>query len=131
MSTNTDALKRGYEAFNRGDVDGVMEIFSDNIEWEGPNAEGVPMSGTYRGKEEVARGFAQIAESWDPFRVSPDEMVEQGDTVVVLSHIEGSARTTGQDVKIPGVEVWRMSDGVAHRAQTLVDTAVIRDALAG
>ena len=44
MSQNSDALKGAYESFNSGDLDGVVETFADDIRWEGPNTDGVPMS---------------------------------------------------------------------------------------
>ena len=62
--------------------------------------------------------------------VSPDELIEQGNTIVVLSHIEGTTKS-GNEVKVPGVEVWRMTDGKVERAQTLVDTAEMKQALGG
>jgi uncharacterized protein len=128
MSENSDALKRGYEAFNNGDIDTVSEIFDDDISWEGPNTEGLPMSGTNDGKDAVLQALGQIGENFEEFNVSPDEMIEEGDTIVVLSHIEGKTKS-GNDVKTPGVEVWRMSDGTAKRVQSLVDTAALKEAL--
>jgi ketosteroid isomerase-like protein len=130
MSENTDALKRGYDGFNNGDIEAVAAIFADDIRWEGPNTEGVPMSGTNEGKDAVLQALGQIGESFEKFHVSPDEMVEQGDTVVVLSHLDGTTKS-GNDLKLPGVEVWRMSDGKAERVQSLVDTAEVKQALSG
>jgi len=129
MSENSDALKRGYEAFNAGDIDTVSEIFADDISWEGPNTSGVPMSGLNEGKEGVLQALGHIGQLFQTFRVSPDEMIEQGDTIVVLSHIEGTTATSGNEIKLPGVEVWRMSDGKARRVQSLVDTAELKAAL--
>lgn len=40
---NVDLLKAGYEAFARGDVAGVLALFSDDIEWY--EAEGMPYGG--------------------------------------------------------------------------------------
>jgi ketosteroid isomerase-like protein len=128
MSQNSDALKRGYDAFNAGDVDTVSEIFADDISWEGPNTSGVPMSGLNEGKEAVLQALGHIEQLFQTFNVSPDEMIEQGDTIVVLSHIEATTATSGSDVKLPGVEIWRMSDGKAQRVQSLVDTAELKAA---
>ena len=128
MSENSDALKRGYEAFNSGDAQTLSELFADDVRWEGPNTEGVPMSGTHEGKDAVLQALGAIGESFETFGVSPDEMVEQGDTIVVLSHIEAKS-TSGNEVKLPGVEVWRMSGGKARRVQTLIDTAEVMKAL--
>jgi ketosteroid isomerase-like protein len=49
---------------------------------------------------------------------------------VVLSHIEGRTKS-GNEVKLPGVEIWRMSGGKASRVQSLVDTAAMKSALRG
>jgi hypothetical protein len=129
MSQNSDALKSGYEAFNNGDADAVAALYADDVVWEGPNTEGVPMSGKNEGKDAVMQALGQIGEMFESFSVSPDEMIEQGDTVVVLSHIEAKTKS-GNEVQGPGVEIWRFNgDGKAGRVQSLADTAQMRDAL--
>jgi ketosteroid isomerase-like protein len=128
MSQNSDALKRGYDAFNSGDVEGVSAIFADDITWEGPNSEGVPMSGKNEGKDAVLQALGWIGEQFERFNVSPDELVEEGETIVVLSHLDGKTKS-GNEIKLPGVEIWRMSDGKAKRVQSLVDTAEVKKAL--
>jgi ketosteroid isomerase-like protein len=128
MSQNSDALKRGYDAFNSGDVEGVSAIFADDITWEGPNSEGVPMSGKNEGKDAVLQALGWIGEQFERFNVSPDELVEEGETIVVLSHLDWKTKS-GNEIKLPGVEIWRMSDGKAKRVQSLVDTAEVKKAL--
>lgn len=130
MSENSDALKRGYDAFNSGDADALAELFADDVTWEGPNTEGVPMSGKHDGKESVLQALGRIGEDFESFSVSLDEMIEQDDTIVVLSHLEGRSKS-GNDLKSPGVEIWRMSGGKAKRVQTLADTAEIKQAVGG
>src|SRR5918911_4389071 len=121
MSENSDTLRNGYEAFNNGDADTVAALYADDVTWEGPNSDGVPMSGKNEGKDAVMQALGNIGEMFESFSVSPDEMIEEGDTVVVLSHIEARTKS-GNELKLPGVEVWRMSDGIAQRVQTLLDT---------
>src|SRR5947209_11151915 len=128
MSENSDLIKRGYEAFNSGDAGSLSEVFADDVRWEGPNAEGVPMSGVHEGKDAVLQALGQIGENFEQFNVNPDEMVEEGDTIVVLSHVEAKART-GNEVKLPGAEVFRMSGGKIKRVQSLADTAELQKAL--
>jgi ketosteroid isomerase-like protein len=128
MSENSDALKRGYEAFNNGDAEAVAELYTDDVTWEGPNTEGVPMSGKHEGKDAVMQALGQLGEMFESFNVSPDEMVEEGDTIVVLSNV--TARTkSGNEIKSPGVEIWRMTGGKANRVQSLGDTAEMKAAL--
>ena len=128
MSDNTDALKRGYDAFNTGDADTVAALYHDDVRWEGPGTEGLPMAGVYEGKDAVLQGLGAIGNDFEEFRAVPDEMIEQGDTVVVLSHLEGKTKS-GNAVKLPSVEIWRMSDAKAKRVQTLTDTAEMEKAL--
>jgi uncharacterized protein len=130
MSQNSDALKKGYEAFNTGDADTLAELYTDDVRWEGPNTSGLPMSGVTEGKDAVLQALGQIGEVFDAFHVSPDEMVEEGNTIVVLSHIEGTTKS-GNEIKLPGVEVWRMSEGKAERVQSILDTAEMKQALEG
>jgi ketosteroid isomerase-like protein len=129
MSENSDALKRGYEAFNSGDADTLAELYTDDVVWEGPNTSGVPMSGKTEGKDAVLQALGQIGEQFESFHVSPDELVEEGGTIVVLSRIEGRTKS-GNEMKTPGVEVWHMDGGKANRVKSLVDTAVMKEALA-
>jgi ketosteroid isomerase-like protein len=128
MSENTDALKRGYDAFNSGDADTLADLYQDDARWEGPNTEGLPMSGVHEGKDAILEALRSAGEAFEEIRVSPDEMIEEGDTVVVLSHIQGKTNS-GNEVKLPGVEVWRMKDGKAERIQSLVDTAEMKKAV--
>jgi uncharacterized protein len=130
MSQNTDALKDGYEAFNNGDVERVAAVFADDASWEGPNTEGLPMSGKHEGKDAVLQALGAIGELFEKFQVRPDEMIEDGDTIVVLSHQEAQTKS-GKTLELPGVEIWRMSDGIAQRVQSLVDTAELKAALEG
>jgi ketosteroid isomerase-like protein len=128
MSDNTDVIKRRYEAFNNGDAEALSDVFADDVRWEGPNAEGVPMSGVHEGKDAVLQALGQIGERFETVSVRPDEMIEEGDTVVVLSHLEAKARTDAE-VKLPGAEVFRMSGGKIKRVQNLSDTAELQKAL--
>jgi ketosteroid isomerase-like protein len=127
--SNTDTLKQGYEAFGQGDLEGATENFADDIRWENPEAPQVPNHGVTEGKDAVKQLFAELGNYWDSFRITPDEFIESGNTVVVLSHSEATGKETGKDVKLPWVHIWRFSDGKVTEVQALTDTALAADAL--
>lgn len=127
--SNSDTLRQGYEAFAQGDLDGATANFADNIRWENPEAPQVPNNGITEGKDEVKSLFAGLGEYWESFSITPDEFIESGDTVVVLSHSEAKAKDTGKEVKLPWVHVWHFSDGEVTEVQALTDTALAADAL--
>jgi uncharacterized protein len=128
MSENTDVLKGGYDAFNSGDQQALADVFAEDVRWEGSNDDRVPGAGTYDGRDDALQALGRAAEPFDSITSSPDEFVEQGDTVVVLGHTEGRTKS-GNDLKVPFVHVWRMEGGKIKRGQLLTDTAVILSAL--
>jgi ketosteroid isomerase-like protein len=129
MAGNVDVLRGAYQAFGRGDMQAVTDTWEADIEFVGPNSTRMPGAGAHRGKEEVGGLFSGMRERWEGLALSPDEFVEQGDTVVVLGHLEGRAKATGTGVKVPFVHIWRMRGGKVYRGQALTDTAVVADAL--
>jgi ketosteroid isomerase-like protein len=50
---NIEVVKNGYEAFMAGDIETLMSLLDDNIEWIQPGQSSV--SGTYHGKGETRR----------------------------------------------------------------------------
>ena len=81
------------------------------------------------GRDAVKQLFADLANHWESFSIVPDEFIESGDTVVVLSHAEAKGKQTGKEVKLPWVHIWRFSDGKATEVQALTDTALAAEAL--
>ena len=130
MSENTDVMRKAYEAFNSGDMEGVVSTWADDIRWEGATDERLPGGGKYDGKEEAQQALSRIPENYESLSSPADEFLEDGDTVVVLGHAEGKAKGGG-DFKVPFVHIWRMENGKVKRAQLLFDTAVIVEALEG
>ena len=128
MAGNVETIKRGFDAFNSGDVQTVMETWTDDVRWEGSNAEGLPGSGRHEGKDAVMRMLGEVTEQWESFNPTPDEFIEQGDTVVVLGHTEGRTKS-GTEVKVPFVHVWRMQDGKGREVLALTDTLEVARAL--
>ncbi|HKV33755.1 MAG TPA: hypothetical protein VJP89_05530 [Pyrinomonadaceae bacterium] len=49
--SNLKKIKAVYEGFAKGDIPGVLEVFSRDIEWT--EAEGFPYGGIYRGPKAV------------------------------------------------------------------------------
>ena len=70
---NEELLRRGYEAFGKGDMDTIRELFDPNIVWHAPGRN--PMSGDYRGVDEVLTQFgnAIVLTAFGWFLPKPNE----------------------------------------------------------
>jgi ketosteroid isomerase-like protein len=109
-TTNTQTLREGYDAFARGDIPAVLAIFDQEIAWHIPGRS--PLSGDYRGHEGVVGFFTRCHElSAGTLRVQADEIIADGDRVVVLATV--SAERNGRSWSSPEVHVWRVQDGRA------------------
>jgi hypothetical protein len=129
VGQDADTLKSAYEAFGKGDIEATMEAWNDDIRWEGTNDDRLPVGGRHEGKEDVMDSLRNIASEWSSYAATPDEFVEDGDTVVVLGHVEATAKKTGTSVSYPFVHVWRFDDGKAKEVLALSDTFEIGKAL--
>jgi ketosteroid isomerase-like protein len=121
--SNVEATRRAYEAFARGDLDGVVADMDAEIEWH--QAQGLPHGGLYRGVAAVrAHVFDPLAaEWWEEFTADPDELLDAGDDVVVIGRYRGRAKGTGKELDVPYVHVWSFRDGRAWRFRQFLDTA--------
>ena len=51
---NLDVIRRGYEAFGRGDINALLESFDDEILWVTPGPRELATSGNRTGRQAVA-----------------------------------------------------------------------------
>ena len=125
MVSNIEATKRGYESFQRGDIPSLLgDLIADNCTWISPGPKDkLPWAGTYKGKQEIANFFAHVEQTLELTEFTPREMIEQGDTVVVLGTLAGRAKTTGKPVKNEWAHVFKFSQGKAVFFQEYIDTA--------
>jgi uncharacterized protein len=121
MAGKTDALRERYERFSRGDLEGALDLWSDDFVWEGSNSPELPGSGRHEGKQAAIGVLQQVLGAWDTFELSADEFIEQGDTVVMLGHSHlGKGDRSAQ---LPLVHIWRFrGDDEICRLQVLTDT---------
>jgi ketosteroid isomerase-like protein len=125
MASNIEATRRGYESFQRGDIPSLLrDLLADNCTWISPGPKDkLPWAGTYKGKQEIANFFAEVERTLELTEFTPREMIEQGDTVVVLGTLAGRAKTTGKPVRNEWAHVFKFSQGKVVFFQEYIDTA--------
>jgi ketosteroid isomerase-like protein len=115
---NVELIRRGYEAFNHGDADAVLEGFDPNIEWRVPDT--FPDPDTYHGHDGVRKFWEMWRGAFDDFRVEIEELIDAGDMVVAMTRVHGRGKGSGAEVATPSFpHVWTVRDGKAVRMEML------------
>ena len=125
-----DTVRGMYEAFGRGDVSFVLAALDPQVEWrEAENfiyAEGNP----YVGPDAVLQGvLARFAGEWEGFAVSPEEVLDAGDTVVARGHYSGTYKKNGRRVRAEFAHFFTFRGGKVVKFQGYTDTAQFRRAV--
>jgi ketosteroid isomerase-like protein len=112
---NIDLIKKGYEAFTAGDIDTVMNLFDDNLEWVQPGDSAI--SGTYHGKAELGQFISRLAEK--STTATPQRFLADGDTVVAFIDVTVGDEA-GQDA-----DLFTLRDGKVVSVRVYTDTAMM------
>jgi ketosteroid isomerase-like protein len=70
-----------------------------------------------RGREGMQRYFDMLDETWEEFRILPEEFRDLGDRVLALGRMEGRGRGSGVPVNAPWACIWDFRDGRQARAR--------------
>lgn len=115
QESNIELVKKGYNAFSAGDVETIMSLVDDNIEWVHPGNSTI--SGTYHGKGELGTYLAKMGAK--PMEVRVRQLLADGDTVVALTDVtvDGNHSTDA--------DVFTLRDGKMIRGAIHGDTALM------
>ena len=124
---NTQSVKDAYAAFGRGDVNAILAMVDDSVEWEGvKGAEGVaPHAGLRRGKAAVGEFFRLVGSTLDFQAFEPREFVAQGDTVVAIGHYKATVKSTNRQTGSDWSMVFNFRNGKIVRFREFTDSAAI------
>jgi uncharacterized protein len=91
---NAKVVEQVYGRFKSGDIQSLLNLLSDDVEWELPNIENVPFAGKRHGREQVGEFFKALADTQEVQHFEPKEFIAQGDKVVALGHYHWRVKST-------------------------------------
>jgi uncharacterized protein len=111
---NIETSKKGYAAFDKGDIEAVLNDYDDSVEFVVPGNSS--LSGTYSGKDGVTDLFQKVGEK--NFKITPERFTADDDVVVVLSKVSVGGESGLQ------ADAFTYRDGKVVKAQSYGDTAM-------
>ncbi len=123
MGSALQLVQQGYAAFGRGDIEGLLALLTDDVDWKFLASDGVPVAGQYSGKQAVKGWFGKLAESDDIQKFEPREFLEGPDHVTVLGWEQTRPKPNGRVFESDWVHVFVVRDGKISRWIGTLDSA--------
>ena len=121
--SSSKIIKGAYDAFAKGDVPAVLGTFDSEILWKeaegSPYADGNPYIGPHSVAQKV---FQRYITDVDNFTLTPENIVDAGNTVLVEGRYTGTWKSTGTPLDVQFAHVWELKNGKVVRFQQYTDT---------
>ncbi len=115
---NIAAVRRHYDAFNDGDLDGIAATLHDEIEVFGGDERAAGARERFRGIDEARGFFAEIKELVADNWVETLLLEATPERVVASIRLHGTLRATGERGPVPAVHFFTIRDGLIARIET-------------
>jgi ketosteroid isomerase-like protein len=122
---NVQTARQTFEAIRRRDIDGLVEFYDPDIEFQPLTGMEVELGG-YLGHTGVRRYLEEAAEVWDVMLPHADDLRAVGDHVVILGGCAVRGRGSGAVSDNPMAWVLTFRDGkvTRHRAYRTSEEAL-------
>ena len=112
---NVEIVRRGNDAFNRGDFERFADGLHPDIEFR-DLAHAADAPEALRGAQALLSLMSEWPESFDDFRAEISEYIEAGDHVVCVTRWTGRGKASGAVVDVAQVDVYELREGKIVRA---------------
>jgi len=117
---NEETLRIVYDAFAKGDMEKVMGLFTDDIEFHIFGRS--PVSGIYSGKDEILRFFGKLTATYgNTFRLEVQDILVNDNRGVALTLERGERG--GKAMENRAVHVYDIRDGKCARCRAYNEDA--------
>jgi ketosteroid isomerase-like protein len=119
---NVEIVRRGWEAWIKGDLEAVLARFDPAVEWDTTNYDGWPEGGVYQGHAGVRRFIEDWLASWDRSETGVEEYLDAGgDCVVVQCWQRAFGPGSDAPVHMEWTQICRVEDGLIRRIEAWPD----------
>ena len=115
---NVELVREGYEAWNRDDLDWILDHASLDIELR-PNAGFADLDQVYRGREGVRAWYRDWRNVWETVSQRVERIENFGDHVLVLVVVTGQGRRSGVVVDGRRAHLFTVDGGLLTRWESL------------
>jgi len=116
---NAAAVRASIDAYNSGNLDGLVAMAHPDIEWE--VAPEHPAATTHRGTEAVVAYHQDWRNTVHDLTIDLRSIAERGDSVLTVCGLHGKGAESGADVEVEIALLTTFRDGKAIRVEEFLD----------
>jgi ketosteroid isomerase-like protein len=120
---NKAIVQQAYNNFKTGDIEGLLNLMSDDVSWTLPEMQGVPFAGKRTGRDQVAEFFGTLGLTQDSLRFEPRELIAEGDKVISLGSYDWRVKSNSREFGGDFAHVFTVRDGKIADFHEYMDTA--------
>jgi ketosteroid isomerase-like protein len=113
-----ELVKRGADAFNRRDVDAILDVIRPDCVL---SSQLLDVTAEFGGRDGIEHLYAMLSESWEDFQTVPQEYRDLGDRVLVLGRNRGRGKASGVAIDGPSGALFEFRDGKISRIRLFLD----------
>ena len=128
LEQKIQAVRDAFDAFQRGDLKGVADSFSEDIVWHGRGS--TKFGGDFKGREAVTGMIAQYPQDFQDVKQDIHDILATDRHVVAL--VNSSSKRNGKSYNDQNVFVFHVNDaGKTTEAWLIGDTEMLKSAYEG
>jgi uncharacterized protein len=121
---NVDLMNRGYDAFEKGDLETIRGLLADGVVFHIPGRS--PLAGDYRGIDEVFGFFGKLVElTGGTFKLERHAVLADDEHGVVMLAV--TAERDGKTLSAKAIDIHHISNGKTTEYWTFTDDMYAED----
>lgn len=129
IQENINLVKKTYDYYFRGDLEGLLNCYTEDIDWRVYGPSSIPTTGLHLGQDQVVEFFKKVDELLESEKFEINQYVSQGDTVVALGEYTWRSKVTGKIIDAHFAHVVNIRDGKICRFREFTDTAAAEEGM--
>jgi ketosteroid isomerase-like protein len=121
---NIKTIEGVYDAFTRGDVDAILAVVTDDVDWASETTSTVaPWYGVHHGRDGVGEFFTAFASAMDVEEFTPVAFAANDNDVLTVVRFRVRSKSTGREAAMDLHHVFRFREGKIAYYRGTEDTA--------
>lgn len=128
-NTNKQIISQAYDYFKQGDIESLLEMMTEDVEWETPKIDNVPFAtGKIQGKDDVANFFAVVGQHEELVEFQPLEFIAEGAMITARINYVSKIKSNGKQYETMLFHLFTIRNGKIAGFYEMFDTLIVSNA---